>query len=150
MNCQGSSVSKLRCQRRVLAGLSRWLRTERRILHVLDGFSGSGCCWDKSQTHQAPSSKFCSVAATALPHHLSYRRHSDRDVTSQYFPTKACVAKQLTVRSGKIQGCFLADESDVCVCVDVENLFEPIRNPPPPSVHTFHMENWLLKAQGSS
>lgn len=135
------------------SGLSRWLRTERRIPHVLDGFSGSRCCWNKCQTHQAPSSKFRSVAATALPHHLRLRRHSNRDVTSQYFPMKACVAKQLTVRSGKIQGCFLADESNVCVCAWTWRIclcIEPIRNPPPPLAHTFRMENSLLEAQGSS
>lgn len=52
-------------------------------------------------------------------HRLSYRYHSNRDVTSQYFPMKACVAKQLAVCSGKIQGCFLADESYICVCLCV-------------------------------
>lgn len=41
---------------------------------------------------QTPGSKFCGVAAATLPHHLSYRHHSRRDVTSQYFPMKAAVA----------------------------------------------------------
>lgn len=70
-------------------------------------------------------------------HRLSYRYHSNRDVTSQYFPMKACVAKQLAVRSGKIQGCFLADESYICVCLCVcmwRNCLccELNRNPIPP------------------
>lgn len=35
--------------------------------------------------------KVCALRRT-LPHHLGYRRHSNRDVTSQHLPMKACVA----------------------------------------------------------
>lgn len=53
-------------------------------------------------------------------------------MTSQYFPMKVCVAKQLTVCSGKIQGYFLADERDVCFmcvwrsCWCIESAREPL------------------------
>lgn len=76
--------------------LSRWLREKKKEFFVFWAVSVVDDAAETNVRHitdfQTPGSKFCCVAAATLPHHVSYRHHSSRDVTSQYFPMKAAVA----------------------------------------------------------